>query len=903
VLNIIARQTRLSPFLAGLVFVIGGWCLTGSAGEDPDAKAPDVSFGQGVPGLPPKEGVEFKAKPTAKADGDKVRIEFEVNKATDVAVEIQDANGKVVRHLAAGLLGANAPEPLARDSLRQSLVWDRKDDDGKLVAGPLAAPKSSGDVSAVASAKAEGGCKVRVGLGLGVRYAGENAANATRAFSSLPGVPWDGRNIQRIQDIAAGPDGSIYVLGGYIWNGQKSAFAHLIVLDPEGNYVREVYPPPAAKLRLDPQLPVLKLADGGLILEQEGFYYQSRTIGAQRLAIEPDGKHLLLAMAPRELIRLGSDGSFPEKDVYRPLPPGKSYSWDARANAPGLAMAAAGPDGRTLFAFGQEKPDPKEPGKTVIYRMDLDPAGKPEIFWKGDGKAGSAWTDLAADGAGNLYVADCGANRVVKLNAKGEATELIRTDRPYYVRVHPRDGSLYVLRARAGDLEHATAEKLLKFSADGKELASVDAYQDIRPKGMPAYGPTRLCGMALSVAGKEPVVWLGCTSSDKMVWPRGYVCGLVRVADAGKELRQLPYVDMNSAVWNGTEDPDSLPIAGQRALQRDGYAYRFVGPGLEHERLGGSWLARTDAAGKEVPFPGPDARISSKDRAGGSRIHWMVDEVSSQNELLIRYFKKNPFPEEAHPTYSSQQTDGVDKVRPDGTVVRDFVFGLPESGSRARSVRCDRRGNVYTTEHFFPVGRILPSELEAALAARGHSAFVPRGHSGLSPYGFNCSSLIKISNQGGGFEWKKAAGANPQPVTQEDLLRKPETVWCGPPRAEWRGQCRNVDWIFMGASPYPANLGICLCSGSWLDLDLHDRIFVPDAFRMCVHVLDTEGNLLLRFGRYGNMDDGRGRLAFARPHVVFRGSTDGRIRVMDTQNSRVTILDEVYAAEETVAVP
>jgi hypothetical protein len=360
---------------------------------------------------------------------------------------------------------------------------------------------------------------------------------------------------------------------------------------------------------------------------------------------------------------------------------------------------------------------------------------------------------------------------------------------------------------------------------------------------------------------------------------------------------------MNSAVWSAVPEQDSLRIEKRTTPQKDGYAYKFGGPGLEHERLGGSWLQRMDAAGKEAPFPGPDARISSKDRAGGSRIHWMVDEVNDQNDLLIRYFKRNPFPAEAHPTYSSQQTDGIDKICPDGTVVRDFVFGLPESGSDARSVRCDRKGNVYTTEHFYPVGRTLPKEIEAALAAKGRSAFIPRGHSGLSPYGFNYSSLIKISNKGGGFEWKKAADNQAAPATQDDLLRRPEMVWCGPPRSEWRGQCKNVEWIFMGASPYPANLGICMCTGSWLDLDAHDRIFLPDAFRMCVHVLDTEGNTILRFGRYGNMDDGKGHLAFARPHEIFRGSQDGRMRILDAQNSRVTILDEVYAVEAIAPVP
>src|ERR1700722_9842561 len=73
----------------------------------------------------------FTRKPTAVKDGDKVRIEFTVDRPTDVAVHVEDSEGKIVRHLAAGVLGKNPPEPLQPNSLAQSLQWDGKDDFGK----------------------------------------------------------------------------------------------------------------------------------------------------------------------------------------------------------------------------------------------------------------------------------------------------------------------------------------------------------------------------------------------------------------------------------------------------------------------------------------------------------------------------------------------------------------------------------------------------------------------------------------------------------------------------------------------------------------------------------------------------------------------------------------------------
>ena len=48
-------------------------------------------------------GPRFARGPVASREGDKWKIEFTVNQKTDVAVAIEDAAGRVVRHLAAGV--------------------------------------------------------------------------------------------------------------------------------------------------------------------------------------------------------------------------------------------------------------------------------------------------------------------------------------------------------------------------------------------------------------------------------------------------------------------------------------------------------------------------------------------------------------------------------------------------------------------------------------------------------------------------------------------------------------------------------------------------------------------------------------------------------------------------------
>ncbi len=78
----------------------------------------------------------FAAKPGAAVEGKGVRIRFAVAAPCSVEVAVLAADGKEVRHLAAGLVGGKrAAAPLVAGKLAQSLLWDRKDDRGRPVAG------------------------------------------------------------------------------------------------------------------------------------------------------------------------------------------------------------------------------------------------------------------------------------------------------------------------------------------------------------------------------------------------------------------------------------------------------------------------------------------------------------------------------------------------------------------------------------------------------------------------------------------------------------------------------------------------------------------------------------------------------------------------------------------------
>ena len=76
---------------------------------------------------------EFTQKPSVTRKGDTVTIRFESKGLCDATVAIENDAGKIIRHLVSGVLGPKAPEPFQKNSKKQTIVWDGKDDRGRYV--------------------------------------------------------------------------------------------------------------------------------------------------------------------------------------------------------------------------------------------------------------------------------------------------------------------------------------------------------------------------------------------------------------------------------------------------------------------------------------------------------------------------------------------------------------------------------------------------------------------------------------------------------------------------------------------------------------------------------------------------------------------------------------------------
>ena len=167
-----------------------------------------------------EEVFEFTQKPAVRVVGrDRYEITFAVRGACDVTVSIVDPDpakelvkgrGIVVRHLASGVLGSNAPKPFQKNSLSQTIYWNGKDDLDEYVKAPEK-------------------LTVRVSLGLKPEF---DQLLGTGTPYNLPGF---------VNAVAASPEG-VYV---FVFGIDSRGRCTIRQFDHDGRYVKTVFPPPA----------------------------------------------------------------------------------------------------------------------------------------------------------------------------------------------------------------------------------------------------------------------------------------------------------------------------------------------------------------------------------------------------------------------------------------------------------------------------------------------------------------------------------------------------------------------------------------------------------------------------------------------------------------------------------
>ncbi|HUT36040.1 MAG TPA: hypothetical protein VNE39_21310 [Planctomycetota bacterium] len=857
--------------------------------------------------------LSFTSKPTVRRAGNRVAIEFAVDRATDVAVYVEDPSGKVLRHLAAGVLGPNAPEPLSKDSLKQTLMWDGTDDLGNAVApGPV---------------------RVRVCAGMQVRYGGV-------AFAKEAGP----NAIVDVTGLAVRPDGRLYALGNR-WSRYSWQNTAVSIYRRDGSYEKTIKPfPPSLAPERVAALGAFKSDKGDLIpiihrvLGTTFYPYEDRS--GQQMAVTRDGMLVVAAVAPglnavtrgesAHLAAIDADGGIPLPSYAGPLLREK-HGFDR-------VHLVMGSDDKTVYLTGI---GPRRHVSNVgtmafnapaVFRATLPALGPAEPVFGDPAAAGNddAHLDdprgIACDGKAHLFVADFANNRVVVLDEKEmKLVAAVEVEAPEWVGVNPRTGELYV----------QSNDQVVKFSGwrEPKQVAAASLAW--AQEGLKGEDKKRLrLFFALDAGAERPVLWVGRSRGADP---------LRRCEDLRDEFSDFTPAGCYNApyLWNLSVDPTrqdvacrvgdgSLEIVNEATgsterIRADHATVCRLGPkgevyGMHH--WGKTGIVRYDRKGKTLPF---EATANDPDRERQGRLRNRPSGTTSWERDFFIDRRGDIYVKNRGEVYHGLMT--VEVYGPDGAHKRTAIW-LTCDGSLGP--RVDPRGNLYMGECIKPIGKPYPDLFAGRLPKHAERE-----------YTWMYGSLVKYSPEGGAAWFPYDYDYNtrkqfPYPFEGEakldpNLPREKVSGNRGPHLTKEPFDLQGALWWRFGFA-YLLDMSHCgtdrcHCTACDFDVDDFGRVFYPDQGRFRVEVIDTNGNEILHFGAYGNQDycgpssyvvDPKTRLLrprqpddaadiespFAKPEIAFNwfvglAVSDRFVYVADGANRRVLRCKIGYAAQET----
>ncbi|MHC4914384.1 MAG: NHL repeat-containing protein [Planctomycetota bacterium] len=930
---------------------------------------------------------KFAEKPVVKRAGDKVTVAFAAEAACDATVAIEDARGKIVRHLACGVLGENAPAPFAKGTLKQTLVWDGKDDAGRYIDD-------------------KEGLSVRVSLGLAPRFERTLFWHPERRAARFPPL------------MAAAPEG-VYVFDG------GNAVDHLRLFDHDGKYLRTVYPFPAEKIsaakglmwHVFPQdgkrLPVKPnflqtsmLTSGTnthklICYKPEKKVYRS-VVGASNnahygmhggagAALAVSGKRI--ALTHLFLNRLATDGSTGGVTLTGP-PVHLQFKNSGRLGRGSMInvsprSAALSPDGRKLYltgfvfagAIGKASADIViNAGWDAFHAvtvLDVEKSDPPQVFVGSieRGKHGSGPkqfkvpTSVCTDSKGRGYVSDYLNDRVQVFSPDGKLVKSVKVRRPARVQVHRRSGEIYVFSWKVmtyldASRQEAGGKPTLTRLGPLPEARKIASYS-LKLKGVPSkfnarFGTTFNEYFAeLDSWAKEPTLWMvqewamsnvltrrnpehstivilgleddklvmkhsfGAKLSDAKVKTKLHSCNRQRlnVNPATGRLFLTEGDAFNDKAFKqayeiypetGKVKVRQLPFdAEDMCFDMDGRAY------LRTVRV----VARYDPkTWREVPWDYGEKRPS-------------VHTSSSGDRRVAAVISGLPLPADGHWHHGGMY------VSPRGRLLVVCGYHADPKERAEAGTTTDETGKKWTPKMypgrvvsgrgggpFFHVwdrhGKLVHEDAMAGLGDTTYGvgldsednlymmAAATRVRGGKLHFNDMTGTLMKFKVGKGRIH---STGRMPMPLPEHEVPKRSPDLRNA---AQGSGWVEGAEWFYGGVGWGGKNRGIgCACFNARFTLDYFNRSFAPELDRYSVAVLDSAGNVIMRVGTYGNVDDGKPLVPEGGPPVtraiggdevaLFHGAylathTDRRLFIADPGNGRVLSIRLNYTASETV---
>ncbi|MEX0717435.1 MAG: hypothetical protein WD066_12650 [Planctomycetaceae bacterium] len=905
---------------------------------------------------------EFARPPAVTRDGDAFTISFESKGLCDATIVIEDSQGEIVRHLASGVLGENAPPPFAKNSRAQTIVWDSKDDAGRYV--------DTADQ-----------CRVRVSLGLKPEYERTHLWSPHKRISNIAPI------------VHAAPEGV------YVFEGQ--GVDHLRLFDHDGNYVRTIYPFPADKIDQVEGLQRHEYPQDGKSLPLKIGYTQATLLSsgssghpsdteghmggyAASAMAAHDGK---VALAFHSLNRLASDGSSGGLPIQGP-----KTSFEVTVNRDQLRVVgptsiAFSPDGKWLYLTGfiWKSAYWATDGDCyhAVLRMEYANQDEPELFLgelksgdRGHGSDNARFcvpTSVACDSAGRVYVSDYVNARIQVFSPEGEYLETIPTPHPVKVMIDHKTQEVWSFSAGAiGPTRQMLNDHdidLRKIEATVTRLGTFDEPRPADPRKLPvgysdgSGGWSETGGQTYQITldshADEPTFWVVGRKPTVSVAEMNWSGGSAENARSGWEERGVRLIRREGEKWALVRDFAQDAKKAVRRVTPPDFSRRrlYVNP-ANHKLyvaddmtgFGKSFMElievdpETGTIGAvDLPF---DAEDIAFDLAGLAYLR--------TDTLVMRFDPKRNWAEV--PWDYGEERRSVGFISSRGGARTDALSALAIPGRRPvwwhdaglwvnakghLAVACcireeakernpkdkylvDQIAKGYTpTQYPGRAGKwvIHVWDRHGTLIHEDAIPGLPGGdgigideRDGLyvmvsaprvldgKPY-FNEKSETLMKFVPGQAKFLSSDRA-PVSLADENKPPRPPDVTkygIGPTWVE------NAEWKYGGVG-YGGQGGSCVCWHARFQLDYLGRSFVPELRRFNVAVLDRAGNLITRIGRYGNADsagpdspvplEGDG-VGLVHPGYV-GVDTDRRLFIHDGGNARVVAVKLGYHATETV---
>ena len=798
----------------------------------------------------------FTKKPKATLDEANVKISFVVSEPTDVEVAILDNNDKIVRRLAAGMLGKNSPAPFQK-GLKQSILWDLNNDAGQKV-------------------KAEpSNYKIDVRLGIQGK------------LHKVMG--WSGQKTANIVGMTTGPDGTLYVIQSQALYAHRTTWT-ITAFNRDGKYLRQIFPGPA---NLPPEKregwPRITLEDANEVpvifhllahTTYPGAVLMNRmfpvvTSNGQLILFSGDGhsggiKYADLRGNQRRLLTIGTDGSVPKNWLGPEVCP--------IIGAPG--HTALSPDEKYIYVTGLTSAGSKAKGHAnVVYKVEIEGSTPSEIiigklFETIEGKSGLNDPEgIAVDKDGNIFISDYGNNRIAVFKPDGSFLDEILVDTPNQVLVSHKTGAIYILSIDVHKTELSSAhwytphhnwrfKSLVKI--DNLKNKNIIATLDFKPKSRNGGGPV----ITLDESGDIPVLWAAGLD-------QGRNSGITKIIDKGGQLESLGEVvkaaykaekakaldiigdvtvigdrvtagfaafgntvnaapsydietgkyiaDYSTKKTNGTTENVWSLLYGETTTGKDGNVYA---------RAKASQVRRFDINGNHLPFTATGNNTLTNLPYGHTREAGIF--IDKKGSIYVPTAAKDRAIEDIN----------VKVFNTDGNLQNDSALHV--QNARMAGIAVDSKGNIYIGAQAAPKDSRIPAWFAGKLPADSES------HHPSNDYK-QYASIFKFPPSGGSITLNPAGTY----TAIGQYKHKPVSI-------------NNALWSkrFGYIGSHGKELG-CHCETTRFDIDGYDRIFITDIFRFRVYVLDSAGNEITHFGSYGNMDSRGKGSAIPEPEITF----------------------------------